>query len=96
MTPTEWFDQFPPNPAMDGHQQWCARHWGPCPNLGANGILAVIKLQQIWLNEIATGTNSSELNTELLAMTKPVCCQLGDERMYEVWGKCPPGEGEQS
>ena len=51
-TPAEWFDQFPPNPAMDGHEQWCARHWAPCPALGANGIGASTEVMQIFVNEM--------------------------------------------
>lgn len=91
LTPSEWFDQFPPNPAMDGHEQWCARHWAPCPVLHANGIGASIELMQVFVNEIkpAWAKSPAAANREL-AKVSPLCCHLGDERMYEIWARWPP------
>jgi hypothetical protein len=90
-TPAEWFDQFPPNPAMDGHGQWCARHWAPCPVLHANGIGAFTEVIQVYIDEIAPkGSYSAAAQNRQLEAVGRVCCTLGDERMYEIWGHWPP------
>jgi hypothetical protein len=95
LTPTQWFDQFPPA-AVDRpwpeESQWCARHWAPCPILGANGIVATMELMRIWLEEmsdLAPDQPTEDLNAAL-ATAGRLCCTLGDERMYDLWGKCPP------
>lgn len=94
MTPTEWFNQFGPNPAMDGHTQWCARHWGPCPEMGANGMGASLELMRIFTEEVLIPSNIGprefELANEKLKEVGRLCCWLGDERMYEIWGRFPP------
>lgn len=94
MTPTEWFDQFPPTAEgveWPADSQWCARHWAPCPILGANGIGASVEIQQIFLNEIASSNakTADALNREMQAVGR-ICCTLGDERMYALWGKWGP------
>lgn len=100
MTPTEFFDQFPPAAeGADVHASstWCLRHWAPCPLLHANGMGASVEVMQVWLNrQPATNGKASadELNARL-DLGGPVCCQLGDETMYEIWGHWPP-KGEQS
>jgi hypothetical protein len=93
LTPAEWFDQFPPNLAMDGHEQWCARHWAPCPVLGANGIGAFVEVMQIFVDEMTPkeSLSSAERNRHLKKAGR-LCCALGDERMYEIWGRWPPSE----
>ena len=92
LTPTEWFDQFPAQPQMDGHEQWCGRHWAPCPVMGANGIGAAVELMQIFIAEIAPpNTNSPEMLNRELAKAGQLCCKLGDERMYALWGRWGPG-----
>ena len=93
-SPQAWFDQFPPleNAASwPAGSQWCPRHWAPCPLLGANGIQASVLLLKIFAEEIATGRSLTpdQLNRQL-ADASPVCCRLGDERMYGLWGQCPP------
>jgi hypothetical protein len=91
LTPAEWFDQFPPNPAMDGHAQWCARHWAPCPCLGANGIGAFTEVMQIFVDKIAPkGNRSAAARNRDLEKAGRLCCALGDDRMYEIWGHWPP------
>lgn len=97
MTPKDWFDQFGPNPAMDGHTQWCARHWGPCPELHANGIGASLEVMKIFTDEmlVANGIsprNAAKANAKL-EETGLLCCWLGDDRMYEIWGRFPPASG---
>lgn len=93
-----WFDQFPPlaEGATWSNPQWCPRHWAPCPTLGANGIGAFTEVTQIWLEELKPPdlrpTDVAALNAALAA-DSPVCCKLGDVRMYEVWGHWPPVEG---
>lgn len=83
--PTQWFDQFTPEWLQDegigGNEQWCARHWAPCPGLGGNGLLATVKLTVIVLEK-------------RLPSTSPYCCQLGDQAMYDLWGTCPPSGGD--
>jgi hypothetical protein len=90
-----WFDQFTEylaaHPEVVGNEQWCRRHWAPCPALGANGILASMMLMQIFVDDIMPpGLTSVDDQNAALAEASPVCCRLGDERMYDVWGKCPP------
>ena len=94
LTPSEWFDQFPPlepgAPWREG--QWCPRHWAPCPCLGANGIGAATELMQIFIDEMrvpALGSSPEAMNSQLDALGV-LCCRLGDERMYEIWGHWPP------
>ena len=91
MNPAEWFDQFPDAPGWE-HPQWCARHWAPCPLLGANGIGAATEVMTAFANEIASadrGTSPEAMNAQMEAAGK-LCCTLGDERMYEIWGHWPP------
>jgi hypothetical protein len=90
----EWFDRFPPlkNAAeWPADSQWCPRHWAPAPLLNANGLGAAAELMRIFVDEIAPrGIKSADsLNRELLKAS-PICCRLGDERMYELWGHWPP------
>jgi hypothetical protein len=93
-TPAEWFDQFPDAPGWE-HPQWCARHWAPCPVLGANGIGAATELMQIFVSEIhapgLVGNSPQAMNAEMQAAGR-LCCTLGDERMYELWAHWPPTE----
>jgi hypothetical protein len=95
MTPTEWFDQFPP--LADGAEwppgQWCPRHWAPCPVMGANGIGAATELMQVWLNEMKPEhlrPSDAEALNRALEADSPICCRLGDERMYALWGPWGP------
>jgi len=97
---TAWFDQFPLDGIGDS-TQWCARHWAPCPLLGANGIGATTELMRVFLEEIAVDGTPEQLNAQMDAMGR-ICCTLGDARMYEIWGHWPPtasstpsAEGEQ-
>lgn len=79
MTAAEWFDQFADaDPRIQGNDQWCGRHWSPCPVFGANGLGAAV--------EIITAA----LEADLLKSPGPVCCALGDDKMYEIWGHWPP------
>lgn len=99
VTPTDWFDQFrdmPHDARMDTHGQWCWRHWAPCPVLGGNGLGASTEIMQIWLEELAVTYIGSpppytpdELNDGMEATGK-ICCALGDERMFALWGNWPP------
>lgn len=85
---TEWFDQFPDAPDWQ-HDQWCARHWAPCPILGANGFGASTELISIFINEVSAGGSPDAMNAQMHAAGR-LCCTLGDERMYELWGRWPP------
>jgi hypothetical protein len=86
---TVWFDQFTGMPQIP-RGQWCARHWAPCPFLNANGIGATIELMGIFINEIAVDcTNAEELNKKIEEIGN-ICCYLGDDRMYEIWGRWGP------
>lgn len=91
---TVWFDQFPAAPGWV-HEQWCARHWAPCPILGANGMGAATELISVFVNEVAAGAKGpDELNARMQAVGR-LCCTLGDERMYEIWGHWPPTHTEE-
>lgn len=93
VTAAEWFDQFPlTEDASWDNQQWCPRHWAPCPLLNANGVGAATEVMRIFLNELATASTPDGLNREM-AEIGPICCRLGDERMYEIWGHWPPTQG---
>jgi hypothetical protein len=90
---TVWFDQFPDAPGWE-HPQWCARHWAPCPTLGANGMGAATELIQVFIEEIAGNDRSPDaLNAQMDAAGR-LCCTLGDARMYELWGHWPPAQQE--
>lgn len=89
MTPAEWFDQFPVPPVEREHPQWCERHWAPCPQLGANGLGAALELVQAFVSGQQGGLHYEELNRRLAAAGK-LCCALGDEKMYELWGRWGP------
>jgi hypothetical protein len=100
-TASEWFDRIaalPDFPAFEErfgeHGQWCARHWAPCPLGGANGIGAAIELQTVFISEVASAPppgveTADHLNAEMQRVGR-LCCTLGDERMYEIWGHWPP------
>lgn len=94
LTPAEWFDQFPslkPGTEWPEDSKWCPRHWAPCPALSANGIGAATELMQVWLNELAPkGSYSPAAMNRQLAAAGNICCTLGDDRMYEIWGHWPP------
>ena len=88
--PAAWFDQFPVAlSGVQGNDQWCARHWAPCPILGANGLGAATELMSVFINEIASACTPEALNAEMQHVGK-LCCTLGDERMFEIWGHWPP------
>ena len=92
--PKEWFDQFPPNALMDQHRQWCARHWAPCPTFGANGIAASAHLMSLFIERVLDpagirGSDWEQANAKLDEIGR-LCCWLGDDEMYAVWGRFPP------
>lgn len=93
MTPTEWFDQliwwYAAHPVSN--PQWCARHWAPCPAMGANGIAAAMELTGLFLEQ-NPDKSPDQLNEAMdqMLLDTPQCCQLGDEKMHEIWGRCPP------
>ena len=94
--PKEWFDQFASDPqyeSIEGNQQWCERHWAPCPILEANGMGAAIELTQVFVRELLPTTidpnDAEQLNVAMKKVGR-ICCKLGDERMYEIWGHWPP------
>lgn len=96
MSPTEWFDQFPLAPGWPEGGQWCARHWAPCPILGANGMGATVQLMQIFVSELAPADQPPAAMQAALDKAGRLCCALGDQRMYDLWGKWPPSGGRES
>ncbi|SRR6266705_6684649 len=94
MTPTEWFNQFTlwdiTHPESTT-SQWCGRHWAPCPCLGANGIGAATEVLQriIDKHEIGGSLTVKQRNRKLTDIGR-LCCDLGDEVMYQVWANWPP------
>jgi hypothetical protein len=90
---TEWFDQFPVDELASrgvmGSDQWCIRHWAPAPVFGANGIAATLMLINLAVkNPIPLADVPAILNRSTGA--EPLCCRLGDQVVFDVWGKCPP------
>jgi hypothetical protein len=86
--PPVWFDQFT-KLEPDGwvSQQWCWRHWAPCPVLDANGVLAALYV----MTEFTAGASSAaEANAAISPEHGKMCCRLGDAVMYKIWGQCPP------
>lgn len=97
-SPKEWFDQFEPwysaNPQA-GRGQWCARHWAPAPCLHANGIGAAAELMSAFIDlpEVAQlADRKAENLNRAMDKLSPVCCHLGDQKMYEIWGHWPPAQ----
>ena len=94
LAPGQWFDQFPPQPKMDGHAQWCGRHWAPCPVFRANGLQAAAAVLNEFVARVLApagiGPRDFEAANAKLAETGKLCCWLGDEEMYRIWARCPP------
>jgi hypothetical protein len=88
-TPSQWFDQFPPGRDGAGwppDAPWCPRHWAPAPLLGFSGLGAHAELQRIWVAELRPkGSYSAAAMTRKLLAVSPLCCTLGDERVYGLW-----------
>jgi hypothetical protein len=93
--PKQWFDQFN-DLDITGNEQWCGRHWAPCPVFRANGIGATVELVRVFVDEIA-GQHDPRvaypdwLNDRMHAVGR-LCCTLGDARMYEIWAHWPPSQ----
>lgn len=85
-----WFDQFPPAPEDWSHDQWCWRHWAPCPVLGANGMLASVMTMSRIVELMPAEITDTEQRNAWMADLGHICCTLGDQVMFEIWGKCPP------
>jgi hypothetical protein len=88
---TAWFDQFPDAPGWK-HDQWCARHWAPAPLLGANGAGAAIEVIKTFVEEVAPDCHTAAERNARMQAAGRLCCTLGDERMYEIWGHWPPSK----
>jgi hypothetical protein len=97
LTPSQWFDQFEVWVALrtgwPTDSQWCARHWAPCPCLGANGIGATTELMQYFLNKYASNLKGAAAVNRKMAEIGRLCCDAGDEYMYELWGRWGPSKG---
>lgn len=93
LTATEWFDQFVPHlesrHGVQGGEQWCARHWAPCPLLHGNGIGAAADLISRFINAHPGINGPTEMQAKMEELS-PLCCWLGDQEMYDLWGKWPP------
>lgn len=100
LNPEQWFDQFARlehDPRMDSHDQWCWRHWAPCPVMHANGIQAAAMVMDEFLHRVLVpagiGPRDFAAANAKLAEVGRLCCWLGDEEMHRIWGKCPPAGG---
>lgn len=89
--PTAWFDQFIPGLAnIHGNDQWCARHWAPAVLCYADGISASIEMMQVFVEEVAPDAKTpAALEARLQAIGR-VCCTLGDDKMFTIWGHWGP------
>lgn len=86
----EWFDQFDDlMPEGWEHHQWCWRHWAPAVIMGANGIAATLTVVQRILDLAPADVTTPGINKWMDDLGK-LCCTMGDEKMYDIWGKCPP------
>lgn len=98
VTPAEWFDQLPSAPGLEDHPQWCGRHWAPALVLGANGLHACMVVMDRFVNDILIPEGISPRDYEAanarFESFGKLCCWLGDEEMYRVWGQCPPSAFE--
>lgn len=83
---TSWFDQFGSKlDKIHENEQWCARHWAPAL-FGGNGVGASVEMMQTFVEEVAPDAKTpGALEARLHAIGR-VCCTLGDEMMYEIWG----------
>lgn len=90
MTPADWFDQFPPAPDDWAHDQWCWRHWAPCPVFGANGMGASLMVMTRITELMPVEITDTEQRNRWMQELGRLCCTLGDDVMYEIWGKWPP------
>jgi len=89
-TATEFFDQFTDVVDAPKGSPWCARHWAPVL-VGCNGTGASLELARIFAAELLPPwANSQRARNRELAKQSPVCCKLGDQRMYQLWGHWPP------
>jgi hypothetical protein len=52
---------------------------------------AATELMSIFINEVSHDGDAASMNVQMWAVGR-VCCTLGDERMYEIWGHWPPPE----
>jgi len=103
---SDWFDQFvgrDHDPRMDRHHQWCWRHWAPCPELGANGIMASTMVMQKFIDRVllpagilpSQDAHYAVRANALMSEKGRLCCWLGDDEMYAIWGECPPAVREE-
>lgn len=89
--PADWFEQFVvAEPAGWSHDQWCWRHWAPCPLLGGNGILASLLVIMETTALMPDDVVSPRQRDAWTRSVGKLCCRLGDDEMYVIWGKCPP------
>jgi hypothetical protein len=87
---TSWFNQFTDAEPEDwAHDQWCWRHWAPCPVYGANGILASIMVMSELLEQAPEDLTDDGVG-QYMHGRGVMCCSLGDEVMYQIWAQCPP------
>lgn len=96
LSPPEWFDQFrtyvnyvEPNWPPESHT-WCPRHWAPAPCFNANGIQASYKLTRVFVEEHPEATTAGEMNEVIRNLGCPMCCSLGDQKIYAIWGTTLP------
>lgn len=86
MTPKQFFDQFIPLISQDINLgTWCPRHWGPCAIMHAEGMGATLEMLDTFIEKF-------ESDEELFKQSEqhPICCLLGDDIMFDIWGKYPP------
>jgi hypothetical protein len=92
---SEWFDQFDAFKPDDWHSnadQWCWRHWAPCPVMGANGIGMTLEIMSEFMKRYGEYGATTDRMNEIIVQHSPLCCTLGDQKMYELWGHWGPGE----
>lgn len=70
---------------------WCPRHWAPCPVLRKNGLAAsakvMVEVTKLMPAEIVISGDTYQMNQWVWGHL-PLCCELGDEKIAEIWDEC--------
>lgn len=86
MTPSQWFDQFGDagTGITDDDPQWCWRHWAPAEILGWYHLGLMLEMTQRFAEQVRAGDSSPDLAARVTQAGR-ICCQFGDEVMFELW-----------
>lgn len=68
---------------------FCAEHWAPCPVEGKNGLIASTLLMEKAIERMPDDVrgNVAKMNAWMDGREQPLCCELGDDAMGELWAQ---------